>query len=468
MELDGKKVLVIGAARSGVAAAQFLAERGATVALNDCKPIEEWSEEALALKTKNIGLLAGDVPVWLLDQLELVVLSPGVPTNLIPVRYAKRAGAEVIGEVELAARFLQGKIVAITGSNGKTTTTTLVSELLKNAGLLTQVGGNIGTPLVSLVATSREDGWTVAEISSFQLETTKEFHPQVAAVLNVTPDHMDRYEHFTDYAAAKHRIFRNQTSADVAVLNHDDETTRSWAEGLRAKIMCFSVRGGELEQGIFLREEREIVLRDGSRERTLMRREEIPLPGLHNVENVMAALAIGLSCNANAESMRETVKNFRSVEHRLERVAEIDGVVFYNDSKATNVDAALKALEAFADSEGRIVLILGGRGKGSSYAPLAPHIHKLGRALILIGEDADRIANELGNDAPIERATDMSDAVRRAHAAAQTGDIVLLAPACASFDMYNSYEHRGREFKRAVENLRIKNSESARLVGAQS
>lgn len=452
MELEGKKVLVVGAARSGVAASQFLAERGAVVALNDRKPLEEWSTEAVALKTKNVGLLAGDVPTWLLDNVELVVLSPGVPTNLIPVRYAERAGAEVIGEVELAARFLRGKVVAITGSNGKTTTTTLTGEFLKNAGLSAQVGGNIGTPLISLVASSHEDGWTVAEISSFQLETTKEFHPRVAAVLNVTPDHMDRYEHFTDYAAAKHRIFRNQTERDTAVLNADDETTRSWAESLRARAICFSVRR-ELEQGIFLRGEREIVLRDGSGERTLMRREEIPLPGLHNVENVMAALAIGLSCDANVESMHETVKNFRPVEHRLERVAEIDGVVFYNDSKATNVDAALKALEAFADYEGRIVLILGGRGKGASYAPLAPHVRKHGRALILIGEDADRITNELGNDAPVERATDMSDAVRRAKAVARDGDIVLLAPACASFDMYKSYEHRGREFKKAINEM---------------
>ncbi|MEJ7576089.1 MAG: UDP-N-acetylmuramoyl-L-alanine--D-glutamate ligase [Pyrinomonadaceae bacterium] len=467
MELDGKKVLVIGAARSGVAAAQFLAERGAVVVLNDCKPLEEWSSEALELKTKNVGLLAGDVPMWLLDQTELVVLSPGVPTNLIPVRYAERAGAEVIGEVELAARFLRGKIAAITGSNGKTTTTTLVGELLKEAGLNVQVGGNIGTPLISLVASSRDDGWTIAEISSFQLETTKEFHPQVATVLNVTPDHMDRYEHFTDYAAAKHRIFRNQTNADTAVLNADDETTRSWADSLRAKVVCFSVRR-ELERGIFLREKSEIVLRDKGTERALIRRNEILLPGLHNAENVMAAFAVGIACGANLNSMRETVKSFRAVEHRLEFVAEVGGVRFYNDSKATNVDAALKALEAFAEREGRIVIILGGRGKGASYAPLAPLLRERGRALVLIGEDADRIENELGNDAAaVERAADIGDAVRRAHAATQTGDIVLLAPACASFDMFTGYEHRGREFKKAVENLRLENSRLTESVSAK-
>ena len=223
MELDGKKVLVIGAGRSGVAASRFMAARGALVVLNDRKEFIDWPNEALALKGEGVvKLLAGDVPSWLLDQIELVVVSPGVPTKGIPVRYAERAGAEVIGEVELAWRFLRGRVVGITGTNGKTTTTTLVGELLKDAGLPTQVGGNIGTPLVSLVESSREDGWTVVELSSYQLETIKEFRPTVAVVLNLMPDHMDRYETFADYGAAKHRIFRNQTSADVAILNADD------------------------------------------------------------------------------------------------------------------------------------------------------------------------------------------------------------------------------------------------------
>ena len=214
MNVAGKKVLVMGAARSGIACAKFLAARGATVALNDAKPFEKWSAEALALKSEGVGCLAGRRPGWLLDQIDLVVISPGVPTKAIPIRYAERAGAEVIGEVELASRYLKGRIVAITGSNGKTTTTSLIGELLKDAGLPTQVGGNIGTPLISLVESSRDDGWTVVEMSSFQLETIKEFHPTVAVVLNVTPNHMDRYESFTDYAAAKHRIFMNQEPGD--------------------------------------------------------------------------------------------------------------------------------------------------------------------------------------------------------------------------------------------------------------
>jgi UDP-N-acetylmuramoylalanine--D-glutamate ligase len=451
VELKGKKVLVIGAARSGVAAARFLGARGAVVALNDRKPLEEWTAEARALKTEGVGLVAGELPMWLMDQIELVVLSPGVPPKSIPARYMERAGAQVIGEVELAAQYLRGRLVAITGTNGKTTTTTLVGELLKGAGLTTQVGGNIGTPLVSLVESSRDDGWTVAEVSSYQLETIRDFHANVAAVLNLMPDHMDRYESLMDYAAAKHNIFRNQTAADVAVLNADDSVVSSWAEGLSAHVTTFSVRR-ELEEGLFLRG-RDLVSRSQGAERVLITRDEIRLRGLHNVENVLAALACGLACGADPDSMRETVKNFRPVEHRLEFVAEVSGVEFYNDSKATNVDAAVKAFEAFADVEGQIVLILGGRGKRAPYAPLAPLAQAKARALVVLGEDADRIEAELKDAAPVVRATDMADAVRRAHEASRPGDVVLLAPACASFDMFQSYEHRGRVFKEAVSSL---------------
>ncbi|HEX8772299.1 MAG TPA: UDP-N-acetylmuramoyl-L-alanine--D-glutamate ligase [Pyrinomonadaceae bacterium] len=453
MEVKGKKALVIGAARSGVACARFLAARGATVALNDRKPLEEWPEEALALSELGVGCLPGDVPMWLLDQVELVVLSPGVPTKIIPARYADRAGAEVIGEVELAARYLRGRMVAITGTNGKTTTTTLIGEILKDAGFHVQVGGNIGTPLISMIDASRDDGWTVAEVSSFQLETIVDFHPQVALVLNVTPNHMDRYESLTDYAAAKHRIFRNQEPGDIAILNADDETVSSWASGLRAHTTLFSVRR-ELREGLYLRGGRELVSRTSEGERVLITRDEIELRGLHNVENVLAAMAAGLACGASPDSMRETVRRFRPVEHRLERVAEINGVRFYNDSKATSVDATLKALEAFTDEAGKIVVILGGRGKQAPYAPLAPLLREKARRLILIGEDAATIEDELRGVAGSERAGDMRDAVSRAYAAAHEGDTVLLAPACASFDMFKSFEHRGSVFKQAVSELK--------------
>jgi len=450
VDLEGKKVLVVGAGRSGSAAARFLAARGALVVLNDRKELIDWPNEALGLKSAGVvKLLAGEVPSWLLDQVELVVLSPGVPATAIPARYADRAGAEVIGEVELAWRFLRGRVVGITGTNGKTTTTALVGELLKDSGLPTQVGGNIGTPLVSLVESSRDDGWTVAELSSFQLETVRGFRPAVAAVLNLMPDHMDRYETLADYGAAKHRIFRNQTEEDVAVLNADDPVVSTWARGLRAHVVLFST-GRELEEGLFLRGGREFVARSGGRERVLLTRDEMRLKGAHNAQNVLAALAAGLACGASPESMRETVRRFDPVEHRLERVAEAGGVAFYNDSKATNVDAAVKAVEAFADEPGRLVLILGGRGKNAPYAPLAPLAERKARALVLIGEDADRIEDELRGRAPVLRASDMAEAVRLAHESALPGDVVLLAPACASYDMFDSYEHRGRVFKEAV------------------
>lgn len=458
MEVEGKKVLVIGAARSGIACAKFLAARGAVVAINDQKPLDQWTAEALALKSEGIGRVPGEAPGWLLDNIELVVVSPGVPSKSIPIRYAERAGAEVIGEVELASRFLKGRIVAITGSNGKTTTTALVGELLKDSGLTVQVGGNIGTPLISLVESSRDEGWTVVELSSFQLETIKDFHPEVAVVLNVTPNHMDRYESFTDYAAAKHKIFMNQTPSDVAVLNADDEIVSSWASGLRAHVVEFSVQR-ELPEGLYLRG-RELVSRTADGERVLLLRDEMGLRGLHNVENALAALSAGLACGASPESMRETVGRFEPVEHRLEFVREIGNVRFFNDSKATSVDATVKALEAFSEDAGKVVLILGGRGKKAPYAPLASLVQKQVRELILIGEDSETITTELGQYASSQRATDMQDAVNRSFTAAQPGDIVLLAPACASFDMFESFEHRGKVFKEEVSSLEFRVSSS--------
>ena len=468
MEIAGRKVLVIGAARSGIASARFLAQRGAIVALNDRKPLAEWPTEAINLKTEGVGQVEGDPPSWLLDQIDLVVVSPGVPTKAIPIRYAERRGAEVIGEVELASRFLRGRVVAITGTNGKTTTTTLIGEMLKDAGMNVQVGGNIGTALISMVDSSSDNGWSVVEVSSFQLETIVNFHPTVAAVLNFTPNHMDRYESLMDYAAAKHRVFVNQTANDMAILNADDEIVSSWAHGLRAHVVQFSTRR-ELEEGLFLRG-RDLICRQGGQapfltaqsgaERVLITRDEMQLRGTHNVENVLAAMAAGLACGAGPESLRETVRRFRPVEHRLEEVAEINGVRFFNDSKATSVDAAMKALEAFADERGQVILILGGKGKQAPYSPLAQLISERVRKMILIGEDAPTIERELGSAAPFEHAQDMHDAVARAFAAAIVGDVVLLAPACASFDMFENFEHRGRVFKEEVSSLESRVSSS--------
>ena len=454
MKVEERKTLILGAGKSGVTSAKFLAERGATVALHDKKPVADWSDEARSLKTKNIGLIDGQIPSWLLDQIDLVVISPGVPTNTIPARYVDRKDGEVIGEVELAYRFMKGRIVGITGSNGKTTTTTLIGEILKNAGISTQVGGNIGTPLISLAETSTDNSWTVVELSSFQLETIKDFRPNVAVALNVTPNHLDRYDFFSDYAAAKHRIFMNQTAEDLAILNADDEITASWQNGLKAQISLFSVKK-ELDEGLFLRR-KDLVCRANGKEKILTTRGEIFLRGLHNVENVLASLAAGLACGASPDSMRETVKNFKGVEHRIEFVTEIEGVKFYNDSKATSVDATQKALEALSENDGKTILILGGRGKNAPYSPLVDLIERSVRKVITIGEDAGNIENQLQNYAEIVRAEDMKDAVIKGFEAAEKGDAVLLAPACASFDMFKSYEERGTIFKQEVGNLTAK------------
>ncbi|MBS1790897.1 MAG: UDP-N-acetylmuramoyl-L-alanine--D-glutamate ligase [Acidobacteria bacterium] len=444
MQVAGKNILVVGLARSGVAAAEFLAARGARVTVNDAKPESEL-KDAASLCAKGIEVIGGNHPRKLFEQSDLIVVSPGVPLALEPFQRARAAGVPIIGEVELAARFLRGRLVGITGSNGKTTTTTLTGELLKDAGLPTLVGGNIGMPLISLVEASTDDGVTVIELSSFQLEAVEQLHVNVALLLNITPDHLDRYDSMVDYAAAKANIFRHQTANDVAVLNADNDWTMREAEKTAARRICFS-RLKELEEGIFLRGD-EIIERSNQSERVLLTRADIPLPGDHNVENVMAALAAGLACGASPNSMRQTVRNFKGVEHRLEFVAEVNGVKFYNDSKATNVDAAIKCLEAFA---GGVIVVLGGKDKGGDYAPLAPLIRQRCEHVILIGAAADKIGAALENTKPLHRAATMPEAVTLGLELGRPGDIVLLAPACASFDMFDNYEHRGKVFKEAV------------------
>lgn len=447
MEVAGKHILVVGLARSGVAAAEFLAARGARVTVNDAKPEAEL-KDAESLRAKGIEVVGGAHPRELFEQSDLIVVSPGVPLALEPFQLAQAAGVPIIGEIELAARFLRGRLVGITGSNGKTTTTTLVGELLKDAGLPTQVGGNIGTPLISLVETSTDESVAVVELSSFQLEAVEQLHVNVALLLNITPDHLDRYDSMEDYAAAKANIFCNQTTDDVAVLNADNDWAMREGEKTAARRICFS-RLRELDEGIFLRGDA-VIERNAAGERVLLTRADIPLPGDHNVENVMAALAAGLACGASPDSMRQTVRNFKGVEHRLEFVAEINGVRFYNDSKATNVDAAIKCLEAFA---GGVIVILGGKDKGGDYAPLAPLVRERCEHVLLIGAAADKIGAALEGTKPLHRAATMPEAVKLGLELGQPGNVVLLAPACASFDMFDNYEHRGKVFKEAVQSL---------------
>ncbi|HEY8460032.1 MAG TPA: UDP-N-acetylmuramoyl-L-alanine--D-glutamate ligase [Blastocatellia bacterium] len=453
MQVGGKNILVVGLARSGAAAAEFLLSRGARVVVNDAKPESELKQASL-LRAKGAEVVAGSHPAELFEKSDLIVVSPGVPLSLEPFRLAREAGVEIIGEVELAARFLRGRLIGITGSNGKTTTTTLAGELLKGAGLPAQVGGNIGEPLISLVDASRDDGFTVIELSSFQLEAVEKLHLFAAVIINITPDHLDRYDSMDDYAAAKANIFRNQTANDFAVLNADDERVSKMNTLTGARTIFFS-RRRELDEGIFLRDSR-IIHRASGAERELISRDEIMLRGDHNLENVMSALAIGIACGASAESMRESVRNFKGVEHRLEFVAEINGVKFYNDSKATNVDAAIKCIEAF---DGGVNVILGGKDKGGDYSPLAPVARARCSNLILIGAAADKIAAALRDARPLRRASTMEEAVEIGLEVGKPGEIVLLAPACASFDMFDNYEHRGRAFKEAVRNLGLRIAE---------
>jgi UDP-N-acetylmuramoylalanine--D-glutamate ligase len=449
MRVEGKKILVVGLARSGAAAAEFLLSRGARVVVNDAKPESEL-KDAASLRAKGVEVVTGSHPPELFEKSNLIVASPGVPLALEPFRRARSAGVEIIGEVELAARFLRGRLVGITGSNGKTTTTTLAGELLKGAGLPTQVGGNIGAPLISLVDASRDDGFTVIELSSFQLEAVEKLHLFISVIINITPDHLDRYESMDDYVAAKANIFRNQTANDFAVLNADDERVSKMDDLTEARTIFFS-RRRELDEGIFLRGPA-LLYREGGVERELIARDEITLRGDHNLENVMSALAVGMACGASTEAMRAGVRNFKGVEHRLEFVAEINGVKFYNDSKATNVDAAIKCIEAF---DGGVNVILGGKDKGGDYSPLTPVALARCSNIILIGAAADKIAAALRNTRPLRRASTMQEAVEIGLEVGKPGEIVLLAPACASFDMFDNYEHRGRVFKEAVRKLGV-------------
>ncbi|PYV45624.1 MAG: UDP-N-acetylmuramoyl-L-alanine--D-glutamate ligase [Acidobacteria bacterium] len=447
--LYGKKVLVVGMARSGLSAAEFLWKRGADVKVSDRRSQQELDKEVGFLKERHISYEVGGHREESFASADLIVVSPGVPLRLPPLQEAIRAGKEVISEIELASRFLQGKVIGVTGSNGKTTTTSLIGEILKTAGFEVQVGGNIGVALTSLVDQSSPETMNVVELSSFQLEAIPTFRPNVAVALNLTPDHLDRYDSFEDYVQAKLNIFKNQTNSDFAVLNLEDQTLRKSLNVIRSKKFWFST-DNEVEQGTYF-DGKDLVFRLADTREAVISSEAIRLPGKHNLENITAAITAARVVNAASAKIAQAVMRFGGVEHRLELVAEIEGVKFYNDSKATNTDATLKALEAF---EAKIVLILGGRDKGSDFTVLSPLIKERVRQLILLGEASEKIRFQLSGIAPMLQAGHMEEAVRLAFKQAAKGDVVLLAPACASFDMFRDYEHRGRVFKESVERLR--------------
>ena len=453
MELNGKHVLVVGLGKSGVASALFLKAHGARVTVSDTKSGDELRNEIPVLLDHGITVETGGHGERTFRGQDLIVVSPGVPFDAPPLVQARGLGESVIGEIELAAQFLPGPIIAITGSNGKTTTTTLVGEILTVGGLPTLVGGNIGTPAISLAERAKPETVTVLEISSFQLETIQTFRAKVAVVLNVTPDHLDRHRTFEIYANAKARIFENQQASDFAVLNADDATCVAMASRTRAQVFWFS-RQKEVEQGAWVRDAN-IVFRDVNGQREILQVSEIPLKGAHNLENVLAAVCAGMLMGCAPDKIREAVRNFRAVEHRLEFVATIGGVDYYNDSKATNVDATIKALESFPAN---IHLILGGKDKGSDYTVLNDLLRKRVKRVYTIGAAASKIESQIvsskdGGPEVIHSQT-LENAIRSAHSAAKPGDVVLLAPACASFDQFKSYEHRGKVFKEIVQGLR--------------
>ncbi len=446
-DLNGKRVLVVGLARTGIAVSLFSAGYGAAVTATDEKPEAEMAETAARLRAAGVKIVLGAHSQEMFLEQDLIVVSPGVPAKLPALELARAQGIPVWSEIELAWRFLRGKLVAITGSNGKTTTTSLVAHILKTAGIATLVGGNIGVPLLALVESSTDSSVTVAEISSFQLETIQEFRPEIGVLLNLTPDHLDRHESFESYAAAKMRLFENQLDRDAAVLNADDpEITRRMPS--RGHVYWFS-RQKRVAEGAFVRDG-EIVFRADGSETVVARRSDITLRGEHNLENVLAACAAAYLAGAPAAAIATGVKTFRAVEHRLEFVAEVGGVQFYNDSKATNVDATLKAVEAFP---GPLLVILGGKDKGSPYSPLAEPLRQRARLVILIGAAAGKIAGDIGGAVPIEHAVTLDRAVKLAAERARPGDVVLLAPACSSFDQFENYEQRGRVFKELVARL---------------
>jgi UDP-N-acetylmuramoylalanine--D-glutamate ligase len=448
MDLQNKRVLVVGLGKSGVASALFLKSRGARVTVSDSKPEADLREEILLLLEHGITVETGGHGDRTFRGQDLIVVSPGVPVDAPQLVQARNLGEPVIGEIELAAQFLSGPIVAITGANGKTTTTSLAGEMIAAGKFSTLVGGNIGTPAISFVDRAGPATWTVLEVSSFQLETIVEFRPRIAVVLNVTPDHLDRHKTFDTYVNAKARIFENQRADDFTVLNADDPTTAGLSDRTRAQLFWFS-RKKETEKGAFVRGT-DIVFRDSYGERGIMSLAEVSLKGAHNLENVLAGVCIGMLVGCQPEQIRLAVRNFKAVEHRLEFVTRFADVDYYNDSKATNIDATIKALESFPAN---IHLILGGKDKGSDYTVLNELLRQRVKRVYTIGAASAKIESQIQGAAEIEHAETLENAVRRASESAVAGDIVLLAPACASFDQFQSYEHRGRVFKETVHSL---------------
>ena len=445
--MSGLRFVVVGAGRSGLALARFLLERKAEVILTDQRS-EGLSPEVAELGRRGARLRLGGHDEADFTAAEAVLVSPGVPLRLPVFEAARRAGVKVWGEIEFASRFLTGSIIGITGTNGKSTTTTLVGRILAAAGLDAPAGGNLGTPLMEMAAGDHPGRRYVVELSSFQLEGIDSFRPAVAVLLNVAPDHQDRYPDHDAYRAAKGRIFENQGPEDQALLNRDDPASYSFAPALRARVSLFS-REAPVAHGATVEGGWVVARRDGE-SRPVIRTDDLPMVGVHNLENVLAAVATAQLCGVDPDRMADPLRRFRGLPHRIELVGEVDSVPYYNDSKATNVAATARSLESFPAG---VVLILGGKDKGGDFASLVPLLKRRAAAVILMGKSRAAIRAQLGEPVPLVEAPTMAEAVAAARETARPGQVVLLAPGCASFDAYANFEERGADFRSRVRAL---------------
>jgi UDP-N-acetylmuramoylalanine--D-glutamate ligase len=464
MNLRNKKVVVVGLGRTGLATARFLHQQGARVLVSDTADENQLGDSVRMLREMGIALELGPHRPASFQNADGIVVSPGVPHTIGPVVQAKSRDIPVMGEVELASRFIKEPIIAVTGTNGKTTTTELLGQMLKNSGIQVFVGGNIGNPLIEYVGSGQKMQIVVAEISSFQLDTIDSFRPNISVLLNITADHLDRYPHFEAYVDSKIRVFRNQQADDVAVLNGSDPLVRAKTESIKSQRLFFPTLEAN-EQGAILNGKRIILNLDKLKQieskirnpqstihnQKYLDISKIRLQGRHNYENACAAGLAALAAGATLEGIQKALERFKGLPHRLEHVATINSVQYYNDSKATNVDGVLRALDCFAKP---VLLLMGGRDKGSNFSVLADRIREQARELIVMGEAAEPIRSALGQLLPTKVAFSMEDAVTTAFRDAKPGDVVLLSPGCASFDWYNNYAERGDDFRAAVDKLK--------------
>ncbi len=445
LNLKDRKALVVGLGKSGIAASRLLLRHGAKVTATDRRIFDALSGKAKELIHLGVNIEAGGHTLETFLSTDLIILSPGVPADLLPLTKAKERGIKIIGEIELAFQFLNAPLIAITGSNGKSTTTTLIGEIIKAKGDKVFVGGNIGTPLSECILSGSSFDCAVVEVSSFQLETIEGFRPEISLLLNISPDHLDRYQNLKEYADAKFRIFENQGADDFAIINADEMWSEDASKGIRGKVVAFS-RQERVRNGIHIENGWIVSTMDHHRGK-ICEVSRIGIKGVHNLENAMAAAAAALLWGCRQETIANTLKEFTGLEHRLEFVREIGGVKYINDSKGTNVGAVVKSIEGFSEP---ILLIAGGRDKGGDFLPLRSLIRDKVKRLILIGEAREKIGAAVGDLTVTTDAGSLEEAVHIAHREAITGDVVLLSPACASFDMFKNFEERGRLFKEMV------------------